>query len=169
MAQASTPTLHSLRVRAVRVPMEHPHQTASGTVSESPLVLTDVTTDDGVVGHSVVFTYTPAALKPTADLIRNFETLVKGEPLAPVEIEQKLAKRFRLLGTQGLVGIALSAIDMALWDTLARCHGTSLVRLLGGIEKPIPAYGAVGYDGVEGSARVAEDWATHGFTGIKAK
>jgi hypothetical protein len=132
-------------------------------------VLTDVNTDDGVVGHSMVFTYTPAALKPTAGLIQNFETLVKGEPLTPIEIEQKLAKRFRLLGTQGLVGIALSAIDMALWDALARSHGTSLVRLLGGMEKPIPAYGAVGYDGVEGSAKVAEDWAKRGFSGIKAK
>ena len=80
-----------------------------------------------------------------------------------------IIKRFRLLGTQGLVGIALSAIDMALWDALARSHGTSLVQLLGGIEKPIPAYGAVGYDGVEGPAKVAEDWAKRGFSGIKAK
>jgi len=70
-------------VRAVRVPTQHPHQTASGAVSESPLVLTDVNTDNGVVGHSVVFTYTPAALKPTAELIQNFETLVKGESLVP--------------------------------------------------------------------------------------
>lgn len=169
MAHAESLTIHSLRVRVVRVPMQHPHQTAGGVVSESPLVLTDVYTDNGIVGHSVVFTYTPAALKPTAELIQNFEMLVKGESLAPIEIEQKLAKRFRLLGTQGLVGIALSAIDMALWDALARSHGTSLVRLLGGIEKPIPAYGAVGYDGVEGSVKAAEDWAKRGFSGIKAK
>jgi len=94
---------------------------------------------------------------------------VKGDRLAPAETEQKLARRFRLLGTQGLVGIALSAIDMALWDALARSHGTSLIRLLGGVEKTLPAYGAVGYDGVEGSARVAEDWAKRGFTGVKAK
>ncbi|MGO9397139.1 MAG: enolase C-terminal domain-like protein [Xanthobacteraceae bacterium] len=169
MAQAAYPIIHCLRVRAVRVPMQQPHQTAGGTFSESPLVLTDVHTDNGVVGHSVVFTYTPAALKPTAELIRNLETLVKGEPLAPIEIEQKLAKRFRLLGTQGLVGMALSAIDMALWDALARSHGTSLVRLLGGVEKPFPAYGAVGYDGVEGSAKVAEDLAKRGFPGVKVK
>jgi len=149
--------------------MAHPHQTAGGTVSESPLVLTDITTEDGVVGHSVVFTYTAAALKPTADLIRNLEPLIQGEPLAPAEIEQKLSKRFRLLGTQGLVGIALSAIDMALWDALARSHGVPLVRLLGGAAKPVPAYGAVGYDGVEGSAKVAEQWIKRGFTGIKAK
>src|SRR5712691_4234519 len=164
MSLTPQPTLRGLRVRAVRVPMQHPHQTASGVVSESPLVLTDAITEDGVLGHSVVFTYTSAALKPTAELIQNLETLIKGDALAPAEIGQKLAKRFRLLGPQGL-----AAIDMALWDALARCHNTSLVRLLGGIEKSIPAYGAVGYDGIEDSANVAEDWVKRGFKGVKAK
>ena len=143
--------------------------TASGIVTESPLVLTDLITDTGLAGHSIVFTYTAAALQPTADLIRNLEPLLKGEPLAPREIEQKLARRFRLLGTQGLVGMALAGIDMALWDALARSHDTSLTRLLGGIEKPLQAYGAVGYDGASGSARVAEDWVRRGFKGVKAK
>ena len=78
--------------------------------------------DDGTVGHSVVFTYTPAALGPTAELVRSLEALVKGDALAPADVEQKLARRFRLLGTQGLVGMALAAIDMALWDALARLH-----------------------------------------------
>jgi mandelate racemase len=40
---------------------------------------------------------------------------------------------------------------------------------VGGAEKPLRPYGAVGYDGVEGCARAAESWATRGFTGIKAK
>ena len=149
--------------------MQEPHRTASGTVDESPLVLTDVITDEGIAGHSIVFTYTAAAQKPTADLIGSFESLLKGERLAPREIEHKLALRFRLLGTQGLVGMALAGIDMALWDALARSHNTSLIRLLGGVERPLRAYGAVGYDGVRGSARVAEDWARRGFRGIKAK
>lgn len=169
MSKDSSPTIKEFKVRAVRVPMTEPHQTASGVITESPLVLTDVTTDAGVIGHSIVFTYTPAALKPTAELIRNFEPLVQGGDLAPAENEQKLAKRFRLLGTQGLVGIALAAIDMALWDALARVHNLSLVSLLGGVEKPIRAYGAVGYDGVKGSGDVAERWARRGFSGVKAK
>lgn len=169
MPRDSSPTIQGFRVRAVRVPMTEPHQTASGVITESPLVLTDVITDTGISGHSIVFTYTAAALKPTAELIQNFETLVKGDVLAPAEVEQKLAKRFRLLGTQGLVGIALAAIDMALWDALARVHSMPLVRLLGGLEKPVRPYGAVGYDGVQGCAKAAEDWATRGFTGIKAK
>lgn len=169
MPRDTSPTIQEFRVRAVRVPMTEPHQTASGVITESPLVLTDVITDTGISGHSMVFTYTPAALKPTAELIQNCEALVKGEALAPAEIEQTLAKRFRLLGTQGLVGMALAAIDMALWDALARVHSLPLVRLLGGAEKPIRPYGAVGYDGVAGCAKSAEKWAKRGFTGIKAK
>src|SRR5215204_6013314 len=159
----------SLRVRAVRVPMREPHQTASGAVSESPLVLTDMVTDAGVTGHSIVFTYTAAALGPTAQLIQNLQDLIVGEPLAPAALEQKLARRFRLLGPQGLVGIAMAAIDMAAWDALARVHETSLVGLLGGVHTRVRAYGAIGYDGPARSAATAEDWARRGFTGVKAK
>ena len=169
MSAGVWPTIAEVRVRAVRVPMSEPHRTASGVVAESPLVLTDVITDSGAVGHSIVFTYTPIALGPTADLIRNIAPLILGEPLAPAEIEQKLARRFRLLGTQGLIGIALASLDMALWDALARVNRVSLVRLLGGVPKPIRCYGPVGFDGPEGSARTSERWAGMGLTGVKAK
>jgi mandelate racemase len=161
--------IRELRVRAVRVPLYPPHQTASGTLTESPLVLVDVATDEGAGGHGMIFTYTPAALKPTAEFVKNLESFVVGEELAPAAIEQKLSRKFRLLGTQGLVGMALAAVDMALWDALARSQGMPLVRLLGGAPKPVPAYGAVGYDGAAESARVAEEWGKRGFRGIKAK
>lgn len=149
--------------------MDAPHRTASGTVAESPLVLVDLSTDQGIEGHAIVFTYTPMALEPAARLVRDFAPLIEGEELAPAAIEQKIARRFRLLGTQGLVGMALAGIDMALWDALARIHNCSLVSLLGAAGRPVPAYGAVGYDGELQSAKVAEDWARRGFTGVKAK
>ena len=149
--------------------MTHPHRTASGIVAESPLVLVDAATDQGVVGQGIVFTYTATALKPVADLIQNVAPLVANEPLAPSAIEHKLANRFRLLGTQGLVGMALAGIDMALWDALARVNSISLLELLGGEAKPVPAYGAVGYDGEVDSAKAAESWVRRGFTGVKAK
>jgi mandelate racemase len=138
-------------------------------VSESPLVLIDVITDQGVIGHGIIFTYTAAALKPTAELVQNLASLIEGEDLAPAAIEQKLARRFRLLGTQGLVGMAIAGIDMSLWDALAKAHSVSLISLLGGSTRPVPVYGAVGYDGEIESARVAEHWVRQGFTGIKAK
>jgi mandelate racemase len=161
--------IRCLRVRPVLVPMAVPHRTASGVITESPLVLTDVITDDGVEGRSITFTYTAAALGPTADLIRNLEPLLIGQELAPAEITTSLWRRFRLLGTQGLVGMAIAGMDMALWDAFARTQGQPLARVLGGVPKPIQAYGAVGYDGERDSAAVAEDWAKRGFRGVKAK
>jgi hypothetical protein len=55
------------------------------------------------------------ALKPAADLIQNLGSLVDGEVVAPAAIEQEPAMRFRLLGTQGLAGMTLSGIEIALW------------------------------------------------------
>jgi mandelate racemase len=131
--------IREIKVRAVKVPMSEPHKTASGTITESPLVLTDVITEEGVVGHSYVFCYTAMALKPTALLVKSLETLVAGRAVEPLEIERLLWRRFGLLGPQGLTGIAMAALDMALWDALARAHELPLARLLGGTLKPIPA------------------------------
>ena len=164
-----TPTIKKLRVRPLIVPMPEPHKTASGTVAESPLVLIDITDSDNVLGHGLLFTYTPAALKPTATLIQNLQTLLVGQPIAPAELAQQLAKKFRLLGTQGLVGMALAGIDMALWDLHARRNHQTLIELLGGVSKAIPCYGGVGYDGESGSAKAAEKWAKMGLKGVKAK
>jgi mandelate racemase len=161
--------IRELRVRAVKVPMAHPHRTASGTITESPLVLTDVLTEEGVVGHSYVFCYSTLALKATALLVQALGSLIAGQLVAPLQIERQLAARFRLLGPQGLTGMAMAAVDMALWDALARASGLSLARLLGGTLRPIPAYGAIGFDGADGSARVAAEWAGRGFKGVKAK
>jgi len=51
MAQGAK--IREIRVRAVRVPMAQPHQTASSVASESPLALTDVITEDGTLEHSI--------------------------------------------------------------------------------------------------------------------
>ena len=42
MPRNSSPTIKEFKVRAVRVPMTEPHRTASGVITESPLVLTDI-------------------------------------------------------------------------------------------------------------------------------
>lgn len=162
----------ALNVRTVLVPLPQPHRTASGVVAASPLVLITVQTDAGVQGSSILFTYTPAALQATAQLVKNMEPLIVGQPLAPATLWQSLHARFRLLGTQGLVGMAIAGIDMALWDALAHAHKQPLYALLGAAPdaaKPIKPYGAVGYDGVQGSAQAAEAWGKLGFKGLKAK
>lgn len=162
-------TIAGLHVQPVVLEMPEPHRTASGTVSHSPLVLTELRTNEGVRGYSVIFTYTQTALEPTASLLRNLEPLVIGQALTPLELERMLSAKFRLLGVEGLLAMALAAIDMAAWDALARSQNLSLVRLLGGALRPLRAYGAVGFDGEKGSAATATNWAKRGFTGVKAK
>ncbi|MGU9956167.1 MAG: enolase C-terminal domain-like protein [Arenicellales bacterium WSBS_2016_MAG_OTU3] len=161
-------SIENVKVRTVRVPMP-PHRTASGVVAESPLVLTDITTSEGIIGRSIIFTYTPLALQATAKLVNKFGSLIKDKPLAPAALEQTLAAKFKLLGTQGMVGMALAALDMALWDAYARVLQLPLARALGGIEKPIPAYAGIGYDGETDTAKAAEDFVKRGFKGVKAK
>jgi hypothetical protein len=52
---ASPPKLRSLRATSVNVPLARPHPTASGVVGSAPLVLVDLETDKGLVGHAYVF------------------------------------------------------------------------------------------------------------------
>jgi mandelate racemase len=155
--------------RAVNVPMEAPHRTASGVVSSYPLVLIDLVTRDGVRGSSYVFTYTPIALKPVTALVNGIGVLIKDQPLAPFDIFALLDKRFRLLGVQGLVGMAISGIDMAAWDALARSQQVPLFSLLGAAQKSIPAYLSLGMDGLAAAPIEAEKAVARGFRAIKIK
>lgn len=86
MTRSSGATIQSVAVRAVRVPMAEPHRTASDVITESPLVLVDLQTSDGVVGHGLAFTYTTSALKPLADFIANIAPRIVGDRLAPADI-----------------------------------------------------------------------------------
>jgi len=153
----------------VNVPLARPHPTASGVVESAPLVLLDLETDQGLVGRSYVFCYTAVALRPIAELIEALESLIQGDPVAPLALAQKLQGRFRLVGPQGFTGIAMAAIDMAAWDVLAKLAGLSLTRLLGGEEKPIPAHDSLGMGGPEAAAREAAESIELGFQCVKFK
>lgn len=162
-------SIKKLSVKTVMVPMKEPHQTASGVISASPLVLIDIKTSCGIKGRSILFTYTPLALKPVATLVKSFESLLEGKSLNPKDVYETLLGRFRLLGTQGFVGMAIAGIDMALWDALAKVREQNLSELLGAKIKPILTYGGIGYDGELKSAQSAERLVKEGFKGLKVK
>ncbi len=162
-------TILELRTVPVSVPMTRPIRTASGDVTHAPLVLVDLVTEQGVAGRAYVFTYSPLALKPVAQLIDNLAGVLRGMPLAPALIEQTLDARFRLLGNTGLVTMAVAAIDMAAWDALARAAGLTLARLLGGRLRPVPAYFSQGMDGIERGQALAAQALERGFRMMKIK
>src|SRR3989442_7829457 len=150
----------SLRVRDVRVcpvvvALPWPIRTASGAMTDAPLLLIDLQTEDGVTGRSYLFGYQNLTLKPLADLVLAMGDMIRRDSLAPLELNRKIRGRFTLLGTRSLIGMALSGIDMAAWDALGVASGQPLVTLLGGAAKPLRAYLGNGV-GIIPVAEVAE-------------
>lgn len=169
MPKSNLPKITKFNVRQVLAPLNKPHITASGTIEVAPLVLLDISTDAAIVGSSYVFTYTPIALKPVALLVADMFQLLENKPLEPAELSAFLAARFRLLGNQGLVGIAISAIDMALWDALAKFAQLPLANLLGSAPKPIRVYDSLGQMSADETAKEVESSLKKGFDAFKIK
>jgi mandelate racemase len=138
-------------------------------IRSAPLVLVDLLTEEGITGRSYAFCVTPIALAPMARLVSNLGSLIEGDAVAPLEIEEKLQGRFRLLGPQGLTSMAMATIDVAAWDALAKANGLPLVELLGGVKKKVPAYGSLRAMGIESVAEEAREAVRSGFGAVKVR
>jgi len=135
----------------------------------APLVLIDVETSDGVTGSAYIFSYTPAALKPLAMLTHNLIEGLIGETSDPRKVFELLDARFRLLGNQGLVAMAISGIDMALWDASAKRADRTLSELIGQGREPIRVYDSLGQMSPDETAREVEASLENGFRAFKVK
>jgi mandelate racemase len=89
----------------------------------------------------------------------------------PVALWAKLAKRFVLIGVQGIVRMAMAMFDVAAWDALARAAGMPLASYLGGTPRAVPAYNSCGL-GLKAPAAVADEaekLLAGGFRAIKLR
>jgi mandelate racemase len=161
--------IESVTVRPVNVPLARPIRTAVGHLPTAPLVLLDIRASDGVVGSAYLFAYKAGMLKPLVATVEAVAAEVIGRMADPYSVGQHLELSFRLLGRQGLVALAMSGIDMALWDLAARVQDLSLVQLLGGVDRPIPAYDSFGIIDVAADRPEIERSVQRGFRGIKIK
>lgn len=148
------PVIAGLRVRAVDAPLDPPLRNSLNTIPRAPLVIVDLHTRCGAAGTAYVFPYTPAALGPTAALARSLGAGLVGRPLAPATLWREMHDAGRILGTEGLMQIALSALDMAMWDALSGRAGLRLCEFLGAEARPVPVYASLrGW----GAAMLAEE------------
>jgi mandelate racemase len=150
-----TLTIRDLRVRSVAVPMKRALGTSSTRLASAQLALFDLETEEGITGRAYAFgigTATAALQGIVPDVV----AAIKGQPVAPADISARLEKRFRLFGLQGHVGIVHACVDVACWDAVARAAGVPLVRLLGGVPRPIPAYNSNGL-GLADPVKVADE------------
>jgi len=171
MSASARLSIERLVVRAVLVPLRIPLVTSGGTVSAAPLALIDLHTREGVVGRTYLFCYTPIALKPVCELLANLAPLIEGAPLAPLALNRMLRARFRLLGEKGIVGMAITGIDMAAWDAMARAQGQPLACALGADCIEVNAYNSCGLGliGADLARAEAQALVAEGFNAIKVR
>lgn len=137
-------TLKSVDVRTVVVPLSRPVVSKVGFFDRWPLVLIDLHTEEGIVGRSYLEPYLEKAVRYIVPAIRDLAAARKGQPVRPVEDFQKDHKSLNLVGYEGVSMIAVSGLDMAAWDALAKAADMPLAVLLGGSLGTVPAYNSNG-------------------------
>lgn len=143
-ATQSDLTIRSATTRVIKVPLRFTLGTSADVVRSVPIVLIDITTDEGVIGRAYAFGYTVSGAIAISSLVHEAVELVKGMPAAPFRVSKLLARRYRLLGVTGAVRMALSMVDVALWDAQAIARKVPLHELLGAKSRTIPAYDSRG-------------------------
>ena len=170
---ASVPklTIRSARTTPVLVPMKFALGTSAARVTEAPLLLIDIETEEGVTGRGYLFCYRPSGARAIALLLEDAVSVVRGERLHPKDIAGKLARRFALIGVTGTVRMALSGLDAALWDALAIAAGVPLASMLGGAVRPVRTYNSCGLGLMDlpALADEAERLLEYGFRAVKLR
>ena len=162
-------TIREIKARAVVAPLKHPVRTAVGTIPSAPLVLIDVLTEQGSAGRSYIFAYTAVALVPLVRLVKEIAEELKGKSIAPVLRMREFDRRFRLVGWQGLIGMAVSGLDMAFWDAIARTLDQPMAALLGGAPIALAAYDSYGMIDPKADEKAILTSVESGFRAIKIK
>jgi len=164
-------TIREARTTGVKVPLTFPLGTSAATVREAPLLLLDVLTEEGVTGRAYLFGYTPSGARAMAAHLQEAVAMLAGQKVAPRPIARALARRFALLGVTGTLRMALSALDIALWDAFAIARGVPLATLLGARPRPVRAYNSSGLGLMppEAAAEEAEKLIARGFTAVKLR
>ena len=116
------------------------------------------------------YTYADSA---ACGLIRGLlaKTLVGCDAMAIAACWMAMAARTRNLGRPGIVAMAISAVDSALWDLKARILGLPLVTLLGAVRDSAPIYGSGGFTSYS-NKRLQEQlggWVEAGIPRVKMK
>ena len=170
---ASTPalTIRGVQTVAVEAPMNFPLGTSAATIRSAPLLLIDLETEQGVTGRTYLFGYRPSGCRAIAEALHDAVAIIRGERVAPVSLGLVLSRRFALLGVTGVVRMALSGLDAALWDALATAAGLPLATMLGAAPRRIPAYNSngLGLMGPEATAEEALKLLDKGFKAVKLR
>ena len=166
-------TIASVRADHYRVPLPVAlSDSTHGTMTAFELVTVRIRDDEGAEGLGYTYTVGAGGGAIRQLIARDLGPLLEGADETRIEaLWQKLWWAVHYVGRGGLAVHAISALDTALWDLMARRRGLPLWRLLGGHDPQVPAY-AGGIDlqfPLEQLLSQTEDNLKKGFRAIKMK
>ncbi|WP_423890346.1 enolase C-terminal domain-like protein [Bradyrhizobium sp.] len=165
-------TFKSIRARPVVLKLKRPVVARIATITDWPLILIDLYTEEGVVGRSYLEPYTAKTMRYLIPALHDFGEMLKGRKVTPIELYDVARKSLHFVGYQGLSMIAVSGLDMAAWDVLAKAAGLPLCVLLGGSVGPVKSYNSNGLWLQEPEVVAAEAIELRdegGFSGLKLR
>ena len=162
--------IKTIRLRA-SLPSEGQVHSRSGVRASRSALLVEVHTDEGITG---IGSCSGNGMLIEIIVDRILKPLLVG--MDPTNIEQIWDKAYfrggvRALGSRGIGVVALSGIDIALWDILGKIRGLPIYQLLGGPRREkVRVYATALYpDAVERVVQKAVALAEQGFRALKIK
>jgi mandelate racemase len=169
---AQSLTLRSLKARPVVLKLKRPVTARIATITDWPLILIDLQTEEGIVGRSYLEPYVVKSMKYLVPALHDLGELLKGRSIAPFELYDIARKSLHFVGYQGLSMIAVSGLDMAAWDAVARAANLPLCVYLGGSVGAVKSYNSNGL-WLRDPQAIAEEALElrdeGGFTGLKLR
>lgn len=156
-----------------RVPEGQNVRLGIGRAVKRDAVLVKVTTDDGITGWGEAHHgRCPGAIAKLIDTTIA-ELVVGMDAMNVVGVWQRVYQM--QLSSHGMgyaAAMALSGLDLALWDIRAKAAGWPLYQLLGGASKPIKAYAggiSLGWQPPESLAEEAQSYVAKGYRAVKLR
>src|SRR5438045_148446 len=106
--RTSALTVKGIRARPVMLKLKRPVVARIATITEWPLILIDLTTEEGIVGRSYLEPYTAKAMKYLVPALHDLGDMLQGHTLSPVELDGVARKSVHFVGYDGLAVTAVS-------------------------------------------------------------
>ena len=138
-------------------------------------LLTQVYADDGNIGCATTYFGLIESGMATVRKIIDEElssVLVGEDPHFVRFLRRKMYSRIEYYGIMGVATMAISALDICLWDLVGKAAGVPTAMVLGASRKSVPAYAMVGWyfqDGLKGLVESCVNAAEEGFSAVKIK
>ncbi|WP_242345630.1 enolase C-terminal domain-like protein [Anaeromyxobacter terrae] len=159
--------IERVRAAAYRIPTDGPESDGTLAWDATTLVVVDV---EAGGARGLGYTYADAAAASVAG--GTLADAVAGlDALDPPAAHRAMAVAIRNAGAAGVGGMALSAVDVAIWDLKAKLLALPLATLLGRVRQAVPVYGSGGFCSYAPERLAAQlgGWAAEGFAAVKMK